>query len=91
MKIQLKLSEKQLLEIGFKRKIFVDKEYKTKAVTFNLKGKTNDEIYYNPDEKIYLWYYKTTLGDSANHINLDITDEANLFMILQVFGFKYKI
>lgn len=57
----------------------IDKE------VYEIKGRVNDFIYFNPKEKVYKFYYKTVIGGKANHVHLDIRGIPQLIMILQVF------
>ncbi len=90
MKKQLKLPEQTLIELGFKEAVYHDPETGNSKRTFEIQGNANDKIYYNPDENIYIWYYKTTIGDNANHINLDITEAASLLMVMQAFKIAFN-
>ncbi len=78
---QLKLTNKELLEIGFKR--CKSKEYEIKTL--------NGYFYYNPNEEIYTWYHKTIIGKTSNNINLDICKKAELYVLLQCFKVKFNI
>ena len=77
------MGTKDLKKIGFKKREVEG------AVFYELKGKTNDYIYYNPKEKVYKFYYKTVIGDNANHVHLIIDNLSELITILQVFQFKF--
>jgi len=94
---QLKLSEEQLLTIGFTKK-----EYEATDATedepFGSGSKTLYEIptingffYCNNAEDIYVWYHKTIIGEGANFVSLDITHKASLFIILSAFKVKFNL
>lgn len=85
---------KELQKIGFKKKVIkyfceVLQKQKTKTI-YEIKGKANDFIYYNPEEKIYKFYYKTAIGTTSNHIHLDIDKAPELIIVLQIFQFNFN-
>ena len=94
---QLKLSEEQLLAIGFAKKEWAsidpteDSPYGSVAKTTWEIPTINGCFYCNNDEETYVWYHKTIIGDGANFINLDITHKANLFTVLSAFRAKFNI
>ena len=87
---QLKLNTKELKKIGFK-------EYKSKGDEMNLaktyfKIKTlNGYFYYNTKETKCTWYHKTIIGETSNHINLDITKKPELFVLLRCFKVEFNL
>lgn len=87
---QLKLKNSELLKIGFEK-------YKTNSDELNpsrncFKIETlNGYFYYNPDEKDYVWYHKTIIGDVSNYVHLDITERPELFVLLSCFRAKYNL
>ena len=94
---QLKLSEDQLLAIGFTKKEW-DSIEPTEDNPYGSVSKTTYEIptingcfYCNNEEDIYVWYHKTIIGQSANFVNLDITHQANLFTTLSAFRVKFNL
>lgn len=86
----LKLTTKKLLQIGFKKKVLPKDKFGKRRVVYEIKGKANDKIYYNPKEEVYTWYYCTEIQGVYNHINLDIEKVAELLLVLQIFNFKFK-
>ena len=94
---QLKLSEEQLLAIGFTKRE-IQKIEPSEDDDFGSVSKTLWEIptingcfYYNNAENIYVWYHKTFINNTANFINLDITHKANLFTMLSAFRVKFNL
>ena len=93
---QLKLSEKNLLKIGF-----VKKEYEAIEQAVEEYGSVAKETYqiptingffiYNCNEEKYVWYHKTIINNGANFALLDITHKATLFTLLSAFRVKFKI
>lgn len=90
---QLTLSEETLLKIGFlKTKIaFADFEGNWGEQTAYEISCINSKFYYNPDEKVYKWYYQTTIGESKNSVHLDITQLPALYSIFQAFKVKFNL
>jgi len=86
---QLKLPIKTLKELGFYRKSYQDEEGREKT-NYQIKGKVNDFVYYNPLEEKYVWYYKTVIGKGAIHVNLDITNIPQLLHVLQIFRIDFN-
>lgn len=89
---QLKLTEEQLLKIGFS-----ESEYYTENTEGEKESKFVFEIkcinvffYYNPNENVNVWYHKTVIGDIANYINLDIRIVPELYAVLSAFKVKYN-
>lgn len=87
---QLKLTESQLKDLGFKKYFYKDEESGKIKTIFSLYGGINNEIYYNPNEERCVWYYKTILGSSSNHVCLDITSKGFLLTVLQTFRFEFN-
>lgn len=94
---QLKLSQQDLLAIGFTKKEWAeiepteDNPYGSIAQTTFEIPTINGCFYCNNEEDIYVWYHKTIIGESANFVNLDITHKANLFTVLSVFKCKFNL
>lgn len=89
---QLKLTEEQLLRIGF-----LESEYYTENTEGEKETKFIFEInclngcfYYNPNEIVNTWYHKTVIGNIANYINLDIRIIPELYTVLSAFKVKYN-
>lgn len=77
MNNQLQLTILRVKELGFAgRNIENKRVYEAKAL--------NSVVYYNPEEPIYTWYYKTQIGKKTNHINLKIETEADLLSFLKI-------
>ena len=94
---QLKLSEEQLLAIGFVKRE-VPEVAPSEEGDFGSASKTLWEIptingcfYCNNAEDIYVWYHKTLISNSANFVNLDITHKASLFTVLSAFNVKFNL
>ena len=94
---QLKLSEEQLLAIGFtKREIAEvkpseDDDFGSVSKTLWEIPTINGCFYCNNAEDVYVWYHKTLISNAANFVNLDITHKANLFTVLSAFRVKFNI
>lgn len=89
---QLKLSKEILLAIGFTEKHHHASEHKfsVEKTTYQIPT-INGYFYFNPDEKAYVWYHKTIVGEMSNHINLDITNVSTLYTVLSAFKVKFNI
>lgn len=94
---QLKLSEEQLLAIGFTKKEIPEVE-PSEDDEFGSVSKTLWEIptingcfYCNNADDTYVWYHKTLISESANFVLLDITHKANLFTVLSAFKVKFNL
>lgn len=87
---QLELTIEELKSIGFKKCISKGDVLNTARTYFKIKT-FNGYFYYNPNEEIYKWYYKTIIDKLANDIHLDITQRPELFSILRAFKTNYKI
>ena len=87
------VSLEDLKGIGFVRKkvkYFCEMEQIEKeAVFYELSGRVNDSVYFNPEEKVYSFYYKTIIGDHANYVHLKIERLSDLITILRVFQFNF--
>ena len=94
---QLKLSEEQLLAIGFvKREIpevvpSEDDDFGSVSKTLWEIPTINGCFYCNNAEDIYVWYHKTLISNRANFVNLDITHKASLFTVLSAFNVKFNL
>lgn len=90
---QLTLSEETLIKIGFKKsELAVETiEGGWATVTIYEIPCINSKFYYNPNEKIYKWYYQTNIGSGNNSVHLDITQLPPLYSIFQAFKVKFNI
>lgn len=87
---QLKLTDKELIGIGFKEcKSEADKMNEAKTY-FKLET-INGYFYYNPKQKRYTWYHKTIIGNLNNDIHLDISKRPELFVLLRCFNAKFNL
>lgn len=86
---QLKLSNNHLARIGFKEKHYLADEFNSEKTTFEI-DTINGCFYYNLREDGYRWYHKTSLGDTFNHIHLNIESLSELFIVLSCFRVKYN-
>lgn len=93
---QLKLSEEQLLDIGFTKRECPTIE-PTEDEPFGIVSKTLYEIptingcfYCNNAEDTYVWYHKTLIGKTANFVNLSIPNGPTLFILLSAFNVKFN-
>lgn len=78
----------ELLEMWFKKKLFevedtYDKNKKHTAISYQYSW-INTSISFNPEEKTYVWYLITTLGNSSNHIHLQIHNKQDLMKLLEI-------
>jgi len=87
---QLKLTNKELLEIGFEESQSKGDKMNEARTYFKIKT-VNGYFYYNPKEGIYTWYHKTIIGNVSNDIQLDLTRKAELFVLLACFRVKFKM
>ena len=87
---QLKLTNKELESIKFKAYIIEGDEMNLDRECFKIET-LNGYFYYNPHELVYTWYHKTVIGDVSNHVHLDITKKAELFVLLQCFRADFKL
>ncbi len=85
---QLTLTEKQLEEIGFTKKIHPADGFNPEKTTYEIPC-LNGCFYYNLDSNICRWYHRTDIGEARNHICLDIAAAPGLFTILQAFRVKH--
>ena len=85
---------KDLKKIGFRKKkltFFCEMKQKNiSSIIYEIKGRANDYIYFNPDEKVYKFYYKTVIGESSNHIHISINIIPELVLMLQIFQIENK-
>lgn len=81
---QLKLSNKELLEIGFKECKSEADEMNPSKTYFKI-DTLNGYFYYNPKEDIYTWYHRTVIGEFTNDVNLDINVKSELFVLLSCY------
>lgn len=86
--IQLKLTRKQLLRIGFTKKTYPADEMNSKQTTYEIET-INGCFYYNITNDKYRWYHKTIIGNHSNHIHLNIKKLPELFMVLACFQVNY--
>ncbi len=87
---QLKLSNKELLGIGFKECKSDADEMNTAKTYFKIKT-INGYFYYNTTEQKYTWYHKTIIGEVANDVLLDITKKPELFVLLRCFNADFNL
>jgi len=87
---QLKLTNKELLEIGFKKNKSISDEMNEERVFFNIPT-LNGHFYYNQNENKYTWYHKTIIGEVANDVHLDISKKPELFTLLSCFNVKFNL
>ena len=87
---QLKLSKKELLQIGFKEMKSEADEMNDARTYFKIET-INGYFYYNPNEKNYVWYHKTVLGNLTNNVLLDIKKKPELFVLLSCFKSNFNI
>ena len=87
---QLKLSTKELKEIGFKE-CNVDADKMNLAKNYFKLETINGYFYYNPEQDKYAWYHKTIISDVSNDVHLDITNKPELFVLLRCFNTKFNI
>lgn len=87
---QLKLTEKELTDIGFEKCTSKADRMNPPKTYFKLKT-INGYFYYNPMEDVYTWYHKTVLGNNSNSVHLDITFKPELFVLLKCFRVKCNL
>lgn len=74
---QLDLTAQELIDLGFKQKIGISVSYVKKTI--------NGYFEFNALEKEYRWYHVTIIGNSKNHLHLDIQSIEELELVLKVF------
>jgi len=87
---QLKLSSKQLKEIGFKPLKIKGDDLNKDRVIYKINC-LNGYIYCNQGETLYRWYHKTILGELSNNVHLDIVNLQSLYIFLSYFKIDYKL
>jgi hypothetical protein len=87
---QLKISNSELIAIGFKECKSEADEMNPAKTYFKIET-LNGYFYCNPKESKYTWYHKTIIGETSNHINLDITEKPELFVLLQCYKAKFNL
>lgn len=89
---QLQLTHKQFKTIGFARenlkKKFLNND--KNEIMYSVPV-MNGCIYCNYNEPVYKWYLKVVIGEFANYLLLDITNLAQLQLVLTTFGVKYTL
>lgn len=90
--MNLKLTEKQLVEIGFKKKVYPGNGYiKTKSITYEIKFINGYfYYYYNINDKQHRWYQKTVIGKATKFTSLSLKNLSDLFSLLDYFQVSYK-
>ena len=86
---QLKLSNKELLEIGFKEYESQADEMNTVKIYFKIKT-INGYFYYNPKENKYTWYHRTIIGNTSNDVHLNINKKPELLLLLSCFNVEFN-
>jgi hypothetical protein len=87
---QLKLSNKELLEIGFKECKSEADEMNPARTYFKIET-INGYFYYNPKEPKCSWYHKVIIGKASNHTRLNITKKPELFVLLSCFKAEFNL
>jgi len=87
---QLKLTNKELSEIGFEEIRSKGDKMNDAKTYFKIKT-LNGYFYYNPKEEVYTWYHKTLIGEVANEIHLDLARKPELFVLLACFKAKFNM
>lgn len=89
---QLKLSKENIISIGFTERHHPasEHEFSVEKTTYQIPT-INGYFYFNPNEKKYVWYHKTIVGEMSNHINLDITNVPTLYIVLSAFKVKFNM
>jgi hypothetical protein len=95
---QLELSTRELEAIGFISHYLLADNDSPSRVYYTLPV-TNGEFIYNKsgefrhseDNAPYKWYLKTTTGDAANYILLNIGRVEELYIVLSCFRVKYNL
>ena len=87
---QLQLTENELLEIGFKKRVSKANKMNPSKAFFKIPT-VNGCFYFNPNKKVYVWYHKTVIGNTSNYIHLDITSKPELFTLLSCFKVKFNL
>lgn len=86
---QLTLTDSELIIIGFKEKTYPADEFSGEMKVWEIQG-LNSCFYFVPNQDIYTWYYKTTMGEFSNHVQLDIEKIAELYILLSIFKINYN-
>lgn len=94
---QLILTPKQLLSIGFTKKVYPAVK-QTEETPFGRKRQivyqipcVNGYFYFNFKEEIHVWYQVIKIEDGANFICLNIVSKPELFTILSAFNVKFNL
>lgn len=87
---QLKLTENELLEIGFEKCKSIADELNEEKILFKIPT-INGYFYYNQDKSIYIWYHKTIIGDVSNNVHLNIHSKAELYVLLNCFNCNFEL
>jgi hypothetical protein len=88
--IQLKLNNKELREIGFKKCKSKSDEMNAARTYFKIET-INGYFYYNPKEIKCTWYHKVIVGDLSNHTQLNISKKQELFILLSCFKSNFNL
>jgi len=87
---QLKLTEKELLEIGFEKCKYSGDTMNLPKDYFKI-STINGYFYYNTDEDIYTWYHKTIIKKTTNNVLLNINNKSELFTLLSCFKVEFNL
>lgn len=94
---QLILTPKQLIAIGFTKKVHPAKKT-TEELPFGSSRKVTYQIpcingyfYFNFKEPTHIWYQVISIGKAANFICLNIVSKSELFTVLSAFGVKFNL
>lgn len=98
METQLELTTEELDAIGFACKRYPADEDEPVRVCYTMPV-TNGEFIYNASGEFrhdennapYKWYLKTSTGDAANYIWLNIERIEELYIVLSCFRVKYNL
>lgn len=98
MSKQLELSIKELEAIGFTGKHYPADKDEPSRVCYTLPVINGEFIYNqigefkdNESKAQYKWYLKTTTGEAANYIWLNIERVEELYIVLSCFRVKYNM
>ena len=90
MKKQLKLTTKELEDIGFYEVISKGDEMNVPRRYFKI-DILDGSFYFNPKEDVYTWYYKSVIGNVSFHNHLDIQSKPELLTILSAFRVEFDL
>lgn len=87
---QLKLNKDELIKIGFEECFSIGDELNESKQYFKI-STLNGYFYYNPEDDTYVWYHNTIIGNTSNHLHLNIINKPELFVVLSAFNVKFNI